>query len=103
VATDVTAERFPPGLGATAYFVVAEALTNVVKHSGARNAGVRAFVVDGALHVEVRDDGAGGARIDGHSGLLGLHNRAAALEGAVRVDSPHGTGTVVSATLPIRE
>ena len=101
VATDVTAERFPPSLEATAYFIVAEALTNVVKHSGARHAEVRAFVDAGALHVEVRDDGAGGARADGHSGLLGLHDRAAALDGAVRVDSPPGTGTVVSATLPI--
>jgi signal transduction histidine kinase len=102
VATDVTAERFPPALEATAYFIVAEALTNVVKHSGARNAEVRAFVDGGALHVEVRDDGAGGARSDGHSGLLGLHDRAAALDGDVRVDSPRGAGTVVSATLPIR-
>jgi signal transduction histidine kinase len=103
VSLDVTSERFPPALEATAYFIVAEALTNVVKHSGARNAQVRAFVDAGALHVEVRDDGAGGASTRGHSGLLGLHDRAAALDGELRVQSVRGAGTVVTATLPVRE
>jgi signal transduction histidine kinase len=55
----------------------------------------------GALRLEVRDDGVGGARGDGGSGLLGLRDRAAALNGELRIDSPPGGGTVVAATLPI--
>jgi signal transduction histidine kinase len=103
VAVDVTPERFSPALEATAYFIVAEALTNVVKHAGASRAAVRAFVGEGALHVEVRDDGAGGARTAGHSGLMGLHDRAAALDGSLRIRSRRGAGTVVSAVLPLGE
>jgi signal transduction histidine kinase len=59
-------------------------------------------VVDGgALWLEVRDDGVGGARTNGSSGLVGLRDRAAALYGELRVKSPPGEGTVISATLPI--
>jgi signal transduction histidine kinase len=101
LSVDVSAERFSPALEATAYFIVAEALTNAVKHARARSATVRAFVDRGALHVEVRDDGIGGARVNGSSGLLGLHDRAAALGGELDVESPQGRGTVVAATLPI--
>ena len=102
VRLDITTERFPAALEATAYFIVAEALTNVVKHASADSAAVRAFAADGALHVEVSDDGIGGAGAHGRSGLLGLQDRAAALDGELHVDSPRGAGTVVSATLPIR-
>jgi signal transduction histidine kinase len=98
---DVTAERFPPALEATAYFIVAEALTNVVKHAHADRAVVTASVDNGSLHVAVRDDGVGGARLERSTGLLGLEDRAAALDGELRVDSPPGDGTVVSATLPV--
>jgi signal transduction histidine kinase len=97
---DVTAERLPPAVEATAYFIVAEALTNAVKHAHANRARIRAFVDRGALALEVRDDGVGGARVGG-SGLLGLHDRAAALGGHLRVESPLGHGTVVAATLPL--
>lgn len=55
----------------------------------------------GVLWLEVRDDGIGGVRYDGSSGLLGLRDRAAALDGELRVESPPGEGTVVAATLPI--
>jgi signal transduction histidine kinase len=103
VAMDVTAERVAPELEATAYFVVAEALTNTVKHARASSARVTASVGDGALHVEVSDDGVGGARTDGRSGLLGLYDRVAAMNGELRVDSPPGGGTTVAATLPLRE
>jgi signal transduction histidine kinase len=91
----------PPVLERTAFFIVAEALTNTVKHARADSARVTALVDDGVLRVEVRDDGIGGARHGGGSGLLGLHDRAAALDGEVRVESPPGVGTVVVATLPI--
>jgi signal transduction histidine kinase len=85
---------------ATAYFIVAEALTNAVKHAHARGVRVRAFVDCDALSLEVCDDGVGGAGLGG-SGLLGLHDRAAALGGELRVESPPGLGTVVTATLPL--
>ena len=101
VTLDVTSERLPPALEATAYFVIAESLTNVVKHARATSAAVTAAVRHGRLEVEVRDDGAGGATLDGSSGLLGLQDRAAAVDGELRVDSPPGGGTVVSASLPV--
>jgi signal transduction histidine kinase len=101
VSVDVTAERLPEALEATAYFIVNEALTNAVRHARASSAHVAAVVDGPVLRLEVRDDGVGGARGDGGSGLLGLRDRAAALNGELRVDSPPGEGTVVAATLPI--
>jgi signal transduction histidine kinase len=100
VELDVAAERAPSAVEATAYFVMAEALTNVAKHSGARRATVTARLEDGALRVQVRDDGAGGARAEG-SGLVGLGDRLAAHGGTLAVDSPPGAGTVVSAAIPL--
>jgi signal transduction histidine kinase len=79
---------------------VAEALTNVVKHSQAEHAGVRAAVRDGVLKVEVRDDGVGGADPEGH-GLQGLADRAAALGGRLEIESSAGGGTRLTATLPL--
>jgi signal transduction histidine kinase len=101
VEVDVSAGRLPEPIEATAYFVVAEALTNVAKHARAQRATVTARVNDGVLRVEVRDDGAGGARLEG-SGLLGLRDRLAALDGTLTVDSSPGGGTVVAATIPWR-
>ena len=102
VSVDVTAERLPPAIESTAYFIVAEALTNTLRHARARSAQVTALVDGGVLWLEVRDDGVGGARRGGGSGLLGLGDRAAALDGELRVESPPGRGTVVAARLPIR-
>jgi signal transduction histidine kinase len=101
VSVAVTAERLPAALEATAYFIVAEALTNTVKHAHAGSAQVAAVVDGGVLRLLVRDDGVGGARSDGGSGLLGLHDRVGALNGELRIESPPGEGTVVAATLPI--
>ncbi|HEY0343013.1 MAG TPA: GAF domain-containing protein [Solirubrobacteraceae bacterium] len=101
VSVEVTADRLPAALEATAYFIVTEALTNAVRHAGASSAQIAAAVDGGVLRLEVRDDGVGGAQSDGGSGLLGLRDRAAALNGDLRVDSPPGEGTVVTATLPI--
>ncbi|MCW3065775.1 MAG: putative GAF-sensor signal transduction histidine kinase, partial [Solirubrobacterales bacterium] len=103
VTVEVTRERLPPALEATAYFVVAEALTNTVKHARAGSAEVTAVVDGGMLRVEVRDDGIGGAYTDDSSGLVGLQDRAAALGGTLEVESPRGAGTVVTATLPVPE
>jgi signal transduction histidine kinase len=92
-------DRLPSAVEATAYFVVAEALTNVAKHSHADHAAVTARVEDGMLHVQVRDDGVGGARLDG-SGFQGLCDRLAVLDGRLRVESPADGGTVVAAAIP---
>jgi signal transduction histidine kinase len=100
VTVDVSTDRLPLEIEASAYFVVAEALTNVAKHSDARSAQVWIWIEDGLLHVEVRDDGIGGARPDS-SGLQGLDDRVAALGGRLRVASPPGEGTLVAATLPV--
>jgi signal transduction histidine kinase len=99
VTVDVSVDRLPPGIEASAYFVVAEALTNVVKHSRADNAVVKAWVDDGALRLEIRDDGVGGAHPD--AGLLGLTDRLAAVEGRLRVESPSNGGTLIAASLPL--
>jgi signal transduction histidine kinase/PAS domain-containing protein len=100
VAVDVSVARLAPAIEACAYFVVAEALTNVAKHSHARSATVKAWVEDRALHVEVRDDGKGGAR-PGGPGLLGLADRVAAVGGRLRVVSPQNGGTLIATTLPL--
>jgi signal transduction histidine kinase len=100
VDVDVPADRFGAEIEASAYFLVSGALTNVVKHAHAKHAEVRASVEDGQLHVEVRDDGIGGADPDGH-GLVGLGDRATALGGRLEIDSPSGAGTVLTATLPL--
>jgi signal transduction histidine kinase len=101
VSVEVTAERLPTALEAGAYFIVAEALTNVVKHARASSARITAVVDGGVLWLEIRDDGVGGASTNGSSGLLGLRDRAAALNGELRVESPPGEGTTVAAMLPI--
>ena len=87
VEIDVSVGRLPAAVEATAYFVVAEALTNVAKHARAGHAKVTARIEDGTLRVHVRDDGVGGAR-PGGSGLLGLADRLAVLDGQLRVESP---------------
>jgi hypothetical protein len=84
---------------AAAYFVVAEALTNVAKHARAGHAGVTARIEDGTVQVRVRDDGVGGARPDG-SGLVGLADRLTALGGKLRIDSPAEGGTLVAPPSP---
>ena len=100
VGVDVSVGRLPAAIEATAYFVVAEALTNVAKHARAGRASVAARVVDGTLQVQVRDDGVGGALPDG-SGLVGLADRLAALDGQLRVESPVEGGTLVAADIPL--
>ena len=101
VEVSVPPERFPPEIEASAYFVVAEALTNVAKHSDARHAAVAARLDNGSLQIDIRDDGAGGARLDG-SGLLGLRDRVVTLGGDLEVDSPPGGGTRIAVTLPLQ-
>ncbi|WP_273654897.1 sensor histidine kinase [Cellulomonas fimi] len=94
----------PAATQAAAYFVVAEALTNVTKHSGAQSVLVEATVVDGptgpALRVVVADDGKGGATAAPGSGLDGLRSRVAALDGTFDLDSPAGGGTRLTVEVP---
>jgi signal transduction histidine kinase len=103
VAATITAVpdgRFPAAIEATAYFVVSEALANVAKHAMADSAQVTIRGLPGRLVVEVSDDGAGGARAEGGSGLRGLADRVASVGGVLRVDSPPGRGTRLEADLP---
>jgi signal transduction histidine kinase len=102
VHVDVTPERLPAKAETTAYFIVAEALTNAVKHAGAASTSVCAAVRDGALRLEVRDDGSGGADPCRGTGLVGLVDRVAASGGTIAITSPPGAGTALAVTLPIR-
>jgi signal transduction histidine kinase len=95
------AERLPEAVEATAYYVVAEALTNVAKYARAEVATVAVTCADDRLDVEVRDDGIGGARPDDGSGLRGLADRVEAARGTLRIESPPGRGTAVVASIPI--
>jgi PAS domain S-box-containing protein len=99
VDVDVPGVRLPAEVEASAYFVVAEALTNVTKHAQATRASVTATLGDDTFTIKVRDDGVGGADPEGH-GLLGMGDRMAALGGRLRIDSPPGGGTVLTAELP---
>ena len=94
------AERLPPAIESASYFVVAEALTNVARYAQASRAQVVVSRSNGRLEVEVRDDGVGGADPDSGSGLRGLADRVAALDGRLEVVSPPGEGTVVRAVIP---
>jgi PAS domain S-box-containing protein len=100
IENGVSVGRLPALVEATAYFVVAECLTNVAKHACAERATVAARVDDGTLRLEVCDDGIGGAQADG-SGLVGLADRLAVLNGRLHVESPAQGGTVVAAELPV--
>jgi signal transduction histidine kinase len=100
VEIDVSVGRLPAPIEATAYFVVAEALTNVAKHASAGHAQVVARIETGMLRIEVRDDGVGGASPAG-TGLVGLADRLAVLDGRLEVDSPPDAGTRLAATIPL--
>ena len=93
-------ERLPAPVEAAAYFVVAEALTNVARYAQASRASVAVERRNGHAVVEVRDDGVGGADPARGTGLIGLQDRLAALDGRLEVESPTGGGTVVRADIP---
>ncbi|MEO8468614.1 MAG: sensor histidine kinase [Chloroflexota bacterium] len=94
-------ERLPDAIERAAYYVIAESLTNVAKHSGAARCEVALRLVGRSLVVEVRDDGAGGAQLVPAGGLAGLAGRVEALDGRLTVESPVGGPTVVRAEFPI--
>ena len=91
--------RHEAAIETAAYFTVAEALANAIKHANAKRVDIRIESQDGVLVAEVVDDGAGGADPSG-PGLTGLRQRAEALDGTLRVDSPAGGPTKVRVVLP---
>jgi signal transduction histidine kinase len=103
VAAEVPVERrLPAPVEAAAYFVVAEGLTNVVRYARATHARVTVELRSGAVHVVVADDGVGGADAAHGSGIRGLAERLAVLEGSLSLDSPPGGGTRLEARIPCR-
>jgi PAS domain S-box-containing protein len=101
VELDVPDTRFDPTTEATAYYIAAEALTNVAKHAGATAARVTARHDAAQLALEISDDGCGGADPNSGSGIVGLRDRAAAIGGSLTIVSAPGSGTIVAATLPL--
>lgn len=95
------AGRLPEPIEVAAYYVVAESLVNVAKHAQASGVTVRAALGDDELRLEVSDDGVGGATAGGGSGLIGLKDRVAAVFGELIVASDPGTGTTVTARIPV--
>ncbi len=93
-------KRPPAPVEAAAYFVVAESLTNVTKHSTARYAEVTVERDGRSLRILVHDDGQGGAEQNGGTGLLGIRRRVAALDGSTRIESPVDGGTTIEVLLP---
>ena len=98
--TELPDRRFPDHIEAAAYYVIAEALTNVQKHAGARRVEVSATTEGETLLVEVSDDGVGGADPEGY-GLRSLADRVEALAGSLRIESPCGQGTRLQARFPL--
>ena len=101
VTVEVIPDRLPAPVETTSYFVVAEALTNTIKHAGATCAHVRASVHHGALELEIRDDGRGGANPQSGTGLVGLADRVESIDGTITITSPAGKGTVLAVRLPV--
>ncbi|UQA94656.1 sensor histidine kinase [Streptomyces halobius] len=95
-------ERPAPAIEGIAYFTVSELLQNVSKHSAARRAEVEVWRAGDRLLIQVRDDGRGGARLDGGSGMAGLAERLGSVDGLFVLDSPVGGPTRVTAELPWR-
>jgi signal transduction histidine kinase len=94
-------EDLPPSLETAIYYVVSEGLTNVAKYARAETGAVTVRRQGGRVVVEVKDDGVGGAELTGGSGLRGLSDRVAALDGRLELRSPPGGGTTVRAEFPV--
>ena len=100
MTVELPAERLPPPVESAAYFAVAEAVANVIKHSEARSAWVRVRHIDGLLSMVVEDDGRGGADPHSGSGLRGIEHRLGAFDGTLQISSPSGGPTVVTMEVP---
>ncbi|MGP3954334.1 sensor histidine kinase, partial [Streptomyces sp. 7N604] len=95
--------RPAPAIEGITYFTVSELLQNISKHAHATHASVELWRSENRLLMQVRDDGHGGARLDGGSGLAGLAERLGAVDGLFVLDSPEGGPTSVTAELPWRD
>jgi signal transduction histidine kinase len=93
--------RLPEHVEVSAYYVIAEALTNATKHARPSAVSVTVEAADAVLRVAVRDDGAGGADFARGTGLVGLKDRVEALGGRLVLDSPLGAGTSLRVELPL--
>jgi signal transduction histidine kinase len=100
VSLDVPSERFDPTVESAAYFLACEAMTNAAKYADAASVRVCVRALPDRLLVEVRDDGVGGASVAPGGGLAGLQDRVAALGGSLALDSPAGSGTRITASIP---
>jgi signal transduction histidine kinase len=100
---DTTTTRPPAHIELAAYFIAAETVTNACKHAEASHVQIRLRQDDAMLRLDVRDDGCGGASFVAGGGMSGLSDRATTLGGTFTVDSPHGGGTSIAATLPCAE
>jgi PAS domain S-box-containing protein len=100
ITLEIPRDRYPDVIEATAYFVIAEALANVVKHAQATQATVSLVRADDVLTVTIRDDGIGGADESSGSGLRGLHDRVAAVDGVLEIGAGADGGTCLTARLP---
>jgi signal transduction histidine kinase len=100
VTVTAPAKRYPPPFEATGYYIAAEALTNVAKYAHATRAWIRIRDQNNTLTIEVADDGIGGADPSAGTGLRGLADRVAALDGRLELESPPGGGTRITAELP---
>jgi signal transduction histidine kinase len=101
VILDVAADRYPPGVESTAYYVAAEALTNAARHAHASTVTIRAWTEGRTFRMTVTDDGVGGADPRRGSGLAGLEDRVAAISGSLGVLAAPDGGTVVDVRLPM--
>ena len=100
VDLDLPGERLPATVEEAAYYVASEAITNAVKHGSPSRVHVRGVHRDAQLHLSIADDGIGGAREGGGSGLIGLGDRVQAHGGQLRILSPPGRGTLLEVALP---
>ena len=98
---ELPSTRFDDTIEATAYYLFAEALTNAQKHARAASIHIRATTTTRTLHLEIADDGIGGATERAGGGLTGLRDRVEALGGTFNIDSPRGHGTRIAAAIPL--
>ncbi len=102
VQVDIEDRRLPSAVETTAYFIVAEALTNTIRHAEATQVTISGRIDLDTLDLEIADDGRGGADDGaGGTGVRGLNDRAQAVGGTLAIDSPPGGGTTVRARLPL--
>jgi len=100
VTVNANGQRFPAPIETAGYYLIAEALTNISRYSHANEAWITIDGVDGVAHIEIGDDGVGGADPTRGTGLAGLSDRVGALDGCLHIQSERGKGTTITAEIP---